>query len=37
VEHEDPSGEIFASTRFLARLVGNIINIHDNNIVDTVF
>ena len=30
VEREDPSGEIFMSTRFLARSVGHIINIHDN-------
>ena len=30
VERGDPSGEIFASTRFLARLVGHIFSIHNN-------
>ena len=32
VEREDPSGGIFASTRFLAHLVGHVITIHDNNV-----
>jgi len=30
VEREDPSSGIFASTHFLACLVGHVINIHDN-------
>ena len=30
VERENPSGGIFASTRFLARLVRCVINIHNN-------
>jgi hypothetical protein len=30
VERGDPSGGIFASTRFLACLVGHIFSIHDN-------